>query len=278
MKKVLSIQDISCVGKCSLTVALPVLSAAGLETCVLPTTILSCHTAFQHYTFRDLTGDIPAIEQSWEAENIRFDAIYTGYLGSPQQVRMVQDVLDRFLPSEGNFICDPAMADNGKLYPGFATEFPQTMAKLCGKSDICMPNLTEAALMLDVNYIEEGYTRQYVEGLLRGLADLGVKIPVITGVSFHSASLGAMAFDSQKNTFFEYYTKREPRSFHGTGDLFASAFTGAWVSGKPLELALKIAAETTHTAIEKTLADPHPSWYGVNFEEAIPEYIEWLKK
>lgn len=277
MKRVLSIQDISCVGKCSLTVALPVISAAGLETCVLPTAVLSCHTAFQHFTFRDLTADIPAIEQAWEQEKIGFDAVYTGYLGSSQQVQLVLDIVNRFLSSGGAFICDPAMADNGKLYPGFSSSFPEAMVELCRKSQICMPNLTEAALLLKEEYIGEGYDRNYIEGLLRGLADIGVKVPVVTGVSFDPEYLGTMAFDSVQGTFHEYYTKKVPKNFHGTGDLFASAFTAAWVRGKPLDLALKIATETTHTAIEKTLADTHFSWYGVNFEEAIPRFLSLME-
>lgn len=276
MKKVLSIQDISCVGKCSLTEALPVLSAAGLETCVLPTAVLSCHTAFQNYTFRDLTDDIPDIEHSWELEGIQFDSVYTGYLGSAEQIRLVLDIVDRFLKPGGTFLCDPAMADNGKLYPGFPEEFPQEMAKLCAKADVCMPNLTEATLMLNREYIAEGYDRGYIEDILKGLAELGAKVPLITGVSFDPELLGSMAYDSQTGTFSEYYTKREPQSFHGTGDLFASVFTGAWERGKPLDDALKISAEVTHDAIVRTLSDPEPIWYGVNFEESLPYLIELL--
>lgn len=276
MKKVLSVQDISCVGKCSLTVALPVLSAAGIETCILPTALLSTHTAFSHFTFQDLTGEIPEIEEAWAQEHIRFDALYNGYLGSTDQVRLILEIRDRFLCTGGTFVCDPAMADNGKLYPGISGDFPGAMADLCGNSNFCLPNLTEAALMLDREYIPEKYDRQYICQLLRELAGLGAKVPVITGVSFDPAFLGAMAFDREKNEFVEYYTKREPRSFHGTGDLFSSAFTAAVIRNRPLQDSLRIAAETTHDAIVKTLADPAPAWYGVNFEEAIPAFISRL--
>lgn len=277
MKRVLSIQDISCVGKCSLTVAMPILSAAGLETCVLPTAVLSTHTAFQHFTFRDLTGDIPGIEEAWEQEHIQFDAVYTGYLGSPEQVRLVLDVVNRFLKPGGTFICDPAMADNGQLYSGFSAEFPQTMAELCRYADICMPNLTEAALLLGKDYIPDGYDRPYIEQILRDLADRGTTVPVLTGVSLSLGYLGTMAFDSRTGTFEECYTRREPQNFHGTGDLFASVFTAAWERGKTLKNSLQIAAEVTHAAICRTLTDPDPAWYGVNYEEAIPYFLQLLK-
>lgn len=276
MKRVLSVQDISCVGKCALTVALPVLSAAGIETCILPTALLSTHTAFTHFTFRDLTDEIPGIEETWEQEQIQFDALYNGYLGSTEQVRLILDIRNRFLKPGGKFVCDPAMADNGKLYPGISGEFPKAMAELCSGADFCLPNLTEAAMMLDRDYIPESYDRDYICQLLRDLAELGAKVPVITGVSFEPELLGAMAFDREQGRFVEYYTKREPRSFHGTGDLFASTFTAAVVREKTLEDSLKIAAETTHDAISKTLADPDAAWYGVNFEEAIPKFISRL--
>ena len=153
MKRVLSIQDISCVGKCSLTVALPIISAAGIETAILPTAVLSTHTAFKNFTFRDLTDDIQNISDTWKLENVTFDGIYTGYLGSFRQIDLVAKIFDDFnRPGMLRFV-DPAMGDNGKLYPGFDEAFARKMGELCGKADIIVPNFTEAAFMLGEKYI-----------------------------------------------------------------------------------------------------------------------------
>ena len=276
MKKVLTIQDISGVGKCSLTVALPVLSAAGLETCVLPTAVLSCHTGFQSFTFHDLTGEIPAIEDSWETEGFQFDAVYNGYLGSPEQVHLVEDIVSRFLKPGGIYVADPAMADHGKLYPGFDADFPQAMQELCTHADICIPNLTEDCLITGTAYVEEASNRKYIATPLMKPHEQGAAVPILTGVSFDPSYLGAMAYDSEQKSFVEYYTKKEPNAYHGTGDLFASSVVGALVRGRKLPDAIRIATEFTHASIVKTLQDPEPNWYGVNFEEAIPYFLRLL--
>ena len=183
MKRIITVQDISCVGKCSLTVALPIISAMGVEACVLPTAVLSTHTAFKGFTFRDLTSDIEPICRHWKDENIQFDAIYTGYLGSFEQLDLMHKLMADF-GSTALKIVDPCMADNGKLYPGFTQEFAFAMAKLCGKADVVVPNLTEASFMLGIPYQAAGYDKDYIISVLKQLAQLGAKQVVLKGIEF----------------------------------------------------------------------------------------------
>lgn len=278
MKRIVTIQDISCVGKCSLTVALPIISAMGVETAVVPTAVLSTHTAFKGFTFRDLTEDIIPIADHWKQEKIDFDAVYTGYLGSFEQLNIVAKFFDDF-KKDGNVIfVDPVMADNGKLYPGFTQEFAFEMAKLCGKADVIVPNLTEASFMLDVPYVGSDYDENYIKDILVRLSKLGTKKVVLTGVSFEKDKLGVMAYDTEKDEFFSYFNENLPVSFHGTGDVFASACVGALVNGLSIEDSLKVAVDYTVECIRKTMADEDHRWYGVNFEEAIPYLIKRLGK
>ena len=276
MKRIVTIQDISCIGKCSLTVALPIISACGVETAVIPTAVLSTHTAFDGFTFRDLTDEIPPIAAHWKAQGMAVDAIYTGYLGSFQQLEIVSQFFDQFKTPENLILVDPVMADNGALYAGFTPEFVQEMAKLCGKADIIVPNLTEACYLLNIPYPGEDYTRADIQHILTELGKLGCKQVVLTGVSLEPGRLGVMAYDTEKQTFFEYYNEKMPSSFHGTGDVFASVMVGAMMRGCPLEDALRLAVDFTLESIRKTVADPEHRWYGVNFEEAIPLLVSRL--
>ena len=182
-KKILTIQDISCVGQCSLTVALPIISACGIETCVLPSAVLSAHTAFNGYTFRDLTEDMPAINEHWKKEGIKFSAIYTGYLGSAKQIEYVEKIFAESSNENCVKIVDPAMADNGKLYPGFDAKFVEAMKELCSKADYVLPNITEACLLTGTEYKTE-YNRAYIDELLDKLASLGYRKVILTGVSY----------------------------------------------------------------------------------------------
>ena len=278
MKRVLTIQDISGVGKCSLTEALPIISAAGVECAVLPTTVLSTHTAFEGFTFRDLTDDMPGIAAHWKQLGLEFSSIYTGYLGSIHQVDLVEDIIDEFRGEETLVVVDPAMADNGKLYAGFVTEFVGAMKGLCAKADVLVPNITEASFLLEQPYIAEGYDRAYIEGLLKGLTGLGPRCAVLTGVSFAENELGAAAYDRETDPFTTYFTARETKNFHGTGDLFASALVGALENGLTIEEGMRVACEYTLAALRATLNDPEGRWYGVNFEEALPTYLRLLGK
>ena len=281
MKRVLTVQDISCVGKCSLTVALPIISAFGVETAVLPTAVLSTHTAFKSFTFRDLTDDITGIEEKWLSENIGFDAIYTGYLGSEKQIEIVANLFENFKTFGGKraeIIVDPAMADNGKLYYGFDEAFAKKMAKLCSGADVIVPNLTETAFMLGEKYTESGYDENHIKTLLKKLTGLGAKTAIITGVSLERDKLGAYGYDSLKDKFFSYYREKLPVAYHGTGDIFASALCGAKTLGKTIEQSTAIAVDFTVESIIKTMKDAHANWYGVNFEEAFPYLMRRIGK
>lgn len=277
MKRVVSIQDISCLGKCSLTVALPIISAMGVETCVVPTAVLSTHTGgFSGFTFHDLTQEVAPIAAHWKKEGITFDAIYTGYLGSFEQIELVGQFFDQFGGKDTLVYVDPAMADNGVLYTGFTPEFAKEMGKLCGKADVIVPNLTEASFMLGVDYVGDQYNEAYIKDLLKQLTGLGCKTAVLTGMSFEPGKIGAMAYDSVTDTYASYFNEKLPVQFHGTGDVFASACVGALMNGKDLAGALKVAVDYTLECIRETQNDPDARWYGVNFESAIPMLVHSL--
>ena len=275
MKRILTIQDISCVGKCSLTVALPIISAAGVEAGILPTAVLSTHTAFPKFTFKDLTDEIQPIVDTFSELKLDFDAVYTGYLGSFEQLKLVGNFIDNSKPDMAVFI-DPVMADNGVLYKGFTQEFADNMAKLCAKADLILPNLTEASFMLRVPY-RESYDEEYIRALLKRLTGLGAKRAALTGIGFMPDEIGFYMYDSTTDTYSHYYNEKLPVAYHGTGDVFASAVVGANMRGKSIEESLKIAVDFTLEAMRKTMADPNSRFYGVNFEEALPYYIELLK-
>ncbi len=274
MKRIVTVQDISCIGKCSLGVALPIISAMGIETAVLPTAVLSAHTAFDGFTFRDLTDDISKISDHWLSQNFSFDGIYTGYLGSIRQVDLMCAFFDRFRTDKNFILVDPAMADSGKLYSGFTPEFVPHMAKLCSKADIIVPNMTEAAFLLDAPYVESGYDEAYVNDLLKSLTKLGAKKAIITGVSLVPDTLGAMAYDSETDKYFSCFKPRVSKTCHGTGDIFASCLAGTIVNGKSLEDALQIALDYTVACIRRSAEDPDSVWYGVSFEAEIPYLLQ----
>lgn len=277
MKKIVTIQDISCVGKCSLTVALPIISAMGVETAVIPTAVLSTHTMFKNFTFCDLTQEIEPISKHWQDEKIDFDAIYTGYLGSFEQIALVSKFFDDFKTDNNVIFVDPVMADNGKLYPAFDLAFAKEMAKLCGKADVIVPNITEACFMTDSEY-KEVYDEAYVIDLLKKLVTLGAKKAVLTGVSLKDGDTGVMGMDGATGETFFYSHKKLPVSFHGTGDIFASTAVGALMNGFDLENAFKIAADYTAKTIEVTVDTDKNMWYGVNFEQTIPDLLKAIGK
>ncbi len=273
MKRIISIQDISCVGKCSLTVALPIISAMGSETAILPTSVLSTHTAFPKFTFRDLTDEIQPIADTFSELSIDFDAIYTGYLGSFKQIELVEQFITEFKTKENVVFIDPVMGDNGMLYKGFTQEFADKMACLCQKADIILPNLTEASFMLHLPYRED-YDEEYIRSILKRLTALGVKCAAITGVSFQKNQIGVYLYDAQKDEYFSYFNERLPSSFHGTGDVFASCALGAYMRGCSMSEALTIAVDYTLECIRLTIKDPNARFYGVNFEQALPMLVK----
>lgn len=277
MKKIVTIQDISCVGKCSLTVALPIISAMGIETAIIPTAVLSTHTMFKNFTCKDLTDQIEPITAHWKSEDMKFGAIYTGYLGSFEQIDLMKKMFDDFKTEDNILFVDPAMADNGKLYPAFDEAFAKHMATLCAKADIIVPNITEASFMTGMEYKEE-YDEAYVKEMLMKLAELGAKISVLTGVSFEEGKTGIMGYDRKTEEFYYYSHDKLPVSFHGTGDIFSSTCIGAMMNGLDWKEAMQVAGDYTAESIRLTLEDEDKPWYGVNFEQAIPYLLKRLEK
>lgn len=277
MKRILTIQDISCLGKCSLTVALPLLSAMGVETVILPTAVLSTHTMFKDFTCKDLSDQLEPITKHWKEQNIQFDAIYTGYLGTEEEIEVVKQIIKDFATDETLVFVDPAMADNGKLYPAFDGAYAKRNATLCGIADVIVPNITEACFMTDTEY-RETYDEAYVKNLLQKLVALGTKTAVLTGVSLSDGKTGAMGFDSEKGEYFVYQNDRIPAAYHGTGDIFSSVCVGGLMRGLSRLDAIKIAADYTAKTIDITRNNPAKPWYGVDFEETIPELVEELYK
>ena len=272
-KLVLTIQDISCVGQCSLTVALPIISACGLETAILPSAVLSNHTGgFKSWTFRDLTDDMPLIEQKWVEEGIAFDAIYTGYLGSARQIDIVKHIFSTCSKPGCVHVVDPAMADNGKLYYGFDMDFVKEMAKLCAVADYILPNITESCLITGTEY-RETYDEAFVLDQAQKLAALGSKSVILTGISYEPSTTGVVIYEDGKISYYQHH--RLPKGSHGTGDIYSSSFTGALMHGKSSYDAAKIAADYTVKCIENTQGDPD-HWYGAKFESVLPELIRSL--
>ncbi len=269
-KKILTIQDISCVGQCSLTAALPILSACGMETCIMPSAVLSTHSVgFEGYTFRDLTEDMPKIQAHWQKEGIAFDAIYTGYLGNTRQIAYIKEIFATMgKPGCVRFV-DPVMADSGKLYPGLDGDYVSAMRELCSIADVILPNITEACLLTDTEY-RETYDRAYVEEMAGKLSALGPKTVIITGVGFTPGNTGVFVLENNQPYYYEH--DRIETLCHGTGDVFASCFVGAKMKGLPSVQAAEIAAEFTFQSIVNTYGDKN-HWYGVKFETALKDLI-----
>ena len=273
-KRILTVQDISCVGQCSLTVALPILSACGIETAVLPSAVLSTHTAgFTGFTVRDLTEDIPGIRDHWVKEGISFDAIYTGYLGSTLQISYVAELFRDVAAAGCITVVDPAMADNGKLYPAFDEAFVEAMKGLCAKADYIVPNITESCFLTGMEY-KTVYDRSYIDALIEKLAALGCKNVILTGVSYAPGKTGVVVWENGSYAYYEH--EFLPNSCHGTGDIYASAFVGSLTRGKTPFEAARIAADYTVSCIEETAKlDNH--WYGAAFEPVLGKLIDMLK-
>ncbi len=275
MKRILTIQDISCLGKCSITVALPVISAMGVETTILPTAVLSTHTMFQNFTVKDLTDQLVPITEHWKKEGIHFDAIYTGYLGSDEEIEIVKKIFADFGGDDTLIFVDPVMADHGKLYPAFDEAYAKHNASLCGAADIIVPNLTEACFMTDTEYRED-YDETYIKDLLAKLAALGSKVVVLTGIAFGAGKNGVYGLDTVSGEYFAYENDHIDAAYHGTGDVFSSVSVGGIVRGLSYADAFALAADYTADTIRETLKNPDKPWYGVDFEATIPELVKML--
>ncbi len=278
-KRVAAIHDVSGFGKCALTVALPVISAAGIETAVIPTAVLSTHTGgFTGYTCLDLTDEMKKISAHWKSLGLEFDAIYSGYLASKEQVDIVADFIDSFRGEDTFAVVDPAMADNGKMYALLDNDFAKEMKRLCEKADIMVPNITEACLLLGEEYKSGPYTEEYIGRLVRKLAMLNGGKVVLTGVHFDENSIGAACFDYNSGAVYYYLRDRVDGMFHGTGDVFASALTAALMRGKELTDATRIAVDFTVDSIQRTSFSGDDHRYGVDFENGLGEFIRMLEE
>ncbi len=276
-KRVAAIHDISGIGKCSLTAAVPIISAAGIETAVMPTAVLSTHTGnIGGFTYRDLTQDLVPFTNHWKSLGISFDGIYSGFLGSTEQVDIVCSFIDMFKQKNTVVIVDPAMADGGKMYQTFDMSFAKEMILLCKKADIIVPNLTEAAFLLGEEYIEPPYTKEYIESIMKRLLSLGPSMVVLTGVSFSEDELGCAVSCKGKEDVFYSFSEKYPGIYYGTGDIFASALTGAYLKGKDIFESAEIALKFTCAAIKRTYNAKTDTRLGVNFEEGLGELIKLI--
>ncbi|MGN0678052.1 MAG: pyridoxamine kinase [Oscillospiraceae bacterium] len=276
MKRIATIQDFSCVGKCSLTVALPIISAAGVECCCVPTAVLSNHTGFPRFYVRDLTEDLERFSEEFKANEITFDAIYTGYLASSSQVEYVLKFIGDFRRENSCVLIDPVMGDDGTLYPQITKDYAEKMRGLCAEADIITPNLTEAYLLLDKEY-HKNPDEAEIEEMLRGLLRLGTKRAVITGISepLKEGQIGWYAIEND-GSIFKSFSKEYDIHRSGTGDIFSSALLAATMRGKDFTNALRIADAFTTKSVELTANDDERRFYGVNFEAAIPLLVELL--
>lgn len=266
--KVLTIQDISCYGQCSLTVALPILSSMGIETAILPTAVLSTHTAgFTGFTFCDLTEEMPKINKHWIKEGIKYDGFYTGYVGSLKQLEYIKEIYNTCKKDNSIFVVDPVMGDGGRLYPGFSDEFPSEMLKLCKVADIIVPNITEASLMLGLEF-KTKYDEEYIKSIINGFVKEGINKIVLTGVSFKEGTVGAAVYENNEINY--YIHDYIGGAFHGTGDVYSSVLFGGIINGETLYGAAKNACEFVQKCILNTIDDKDHT-YGVKFEGKLKE-------
>ena len=261
-KKILAMQDLSCVGQCSLTVVLPILSAYGIETCVLPTAVLSNHTMFKKWSYLDLTPEVDNIYAVWQENEFKFDAFLLGYLGKQALMDEAERCFDTFSAEGAKVIIDPVFADNGKLYGGFDSGYVKAMAHLIRRADIILPNITEACFMTDTEYRTE-YDKTFVEGVLAKLNKLTNATAVVTGVELGGKIGEAISCDGKISYVMG---EKLPKSSHGTGDIFASVFTAQYLGGKSLEEAASSASVFVQDCIRAT---PDDHYYGVVFEQIL---------
>ncbi len=276
-KRALAVHDISGIGKCSLTVALPILSAADVECACLPTAVLSTHTGgFQNYTYRDLTEDVLPMVRHWQGLRLSFDAIYTGYLGSAEQIDLVLELFEMLGGENTLRLVDPVMADHGRLYAGFSADFPAQMKRLCAKADIMIPNITEATLMLGKPYRKGPFEKAYVEDLLAELAALGPKQVVLTGMYFDdNALLGSASWDNGAVSYA--FAPRIEGQYHGSGDVWGSALLAALLREQGLNDACRVACEYTSESVELTRRSGTDNRFGLRFEAALPSLMRKLE-
>lgn len=270
LKRVFAVHDISGIGKCSLTAAIPVISAAGIECNPVPTAVLSSHTGnLSGYTFRDLTSDLKAYCSQWKELGIKPDGIYTGYLGSALQVEIVKEIISMFSQDKPLIVVDPAMADEGELYKGFDSAFPDEMKSLCEVADVIVPNLTEASLLTDIPYSKK-YDREYIAGIAESLSPFTGRYIVLTGLSYSDDKIGCLVYDKTNGESHELFSTRFPGIYYGTGDIFASVLTSALIKGLDIVSSAQAALEFTSICIETTYKEQTDPRFGVALEKHLP--------
>lgn len=268
-KRILAVHDISCVGRCSITVALPMLSAAGLETSILPTSILSTHTGgLTGYTYRDLLDDMDPIMDHWKAIGLKFDGIFTGWLGTYRHIQKMDRLLELFSEANPRVMIDPVMGDNGRLYATLDEAYVRQMRAYCQKAHLMLPNLTEVALLTDTDYPSGGYDSKYIEDMLRRMKDMSSGAVVLTGVSLVPGRIGAAAMDNAGKIFY-HDSPFVQGCWHGAGDVFASALLAADICGQSLEDALRLAVDFTGRCIDRTQRAGTDERLGLQFEPEL---------
>lgn len=279
LKRMAAIHDLSGLGKCSLTVALPIVSASGVECCCIPTALLSTHTGgFTGYTFNDLSDEIVPIAEHWNSLGVSFDAIYSGYLASEAQGALLERAIDLLANEKTLVIVDPAMADNGKYYPNLGEQMARCFGRLIGKANVITPNITEACFITGTPYVPGPYTKEFVEELLDKLSAMGPEIVAVTGVNYEEGRVGVVARDNSKNETCTVMNEAREGVFHGSGDVFGSAFAALMTRGVALADALKLSADFVYDSILRTEKRGTPRHYGMDFESALPEYIKNVDK
>lgn len=267
-KRLVTVQDISCLGKCSLGAAMPIISAFGIETVVLPTAVLSTHTGgFEGYTFKDMTDQMPKITAHWRSVGIEFDAMYSGYFGNDKQLEIVSNFFDEFRTNSTLVFIDPVLGDEGRLYTGFDGAFVDKMRDFCRHADVITPNITEAAFLTGMPY-RDACDEKYAVKMAQSLSDTGAKLIVITGVSEGGKS-GAVCLDAESGKTFSYYRSKIEGVYYGTGDIFASALCGALTSGAAFERSLRLAVDFVHAGIVNTQDEREKFFYGIKFEQSL---------
>lgn len=278
MKRCLTIQDYSCMGRCSLTVALPILSSLGVETVGLPTAILSNHTAFDDWSYFDLSSHLLKFVDKWEKYNDHFDCIYTGYLGNGQG-KIVEKIIQKLKREDTIVVIDPAFGDNGKLYPGFSKLHVDEMVSLLKYADIICPNVTETNFLLGTDYKSDFLDEIKMQRLTTSLSKFGPSKIVVTGLLTDNNEAGYGIFDRNEHNMRFYFSKKLKGSYHGAGDTFASTFVGSYLNGLPIFESVKIAHNFVHKCMKEDIAHNIDGvLYGLEFESQLPYLLKMVEK
>ena len=279
LKRIAAINDLSCVGKCSLTVSLPVVSAAGVECSCMPTAVLSTHTAvFTDYTVRDLSDDMLPIARHWKKEGIHFDGLYSGYMISPQQGEIISEIFDMISDEDTLIIVDPVMADNGSYYAGMGEEMAEAFRKLCAKAHIITPNVTEACYLTGVEYRNGPHSEEYINKLLDGLKKLCSGRIILTGVCPDENRIGNVSWDGRSGEMSACFNDRLPAAYHGTGDVFTSCLAALLVRGAAVDKAVELSAKLVRDSMARSIDSGIPHHLGVDFEGILPQFTAEVEK